>query len=353
MPTAESSTNKDIAIILAGGVAKGAFEAGALDVITSAPIRIKRIVAASSGALNGTVMGAAIRQGDPKAGAARLVDLWSTRATWSQFFDFSFSDLFNGRSLSTANRVLALLREQVQATLTTGQEPISVRFVTAAIEGVIGNIGPRPATTFEAVLRFEGTDYDTEEGREKIFNGALASSAFPGLFPPRELQFDGRTIHGVDGGVVANTPVGAALRDLYQDARGRQDAGVSTVVVVAPYPEIVNVAPALTGTGLISEILEMLVEERLYTDLREAEDTNRTIDKLEALSSQGFTPEQIATVTRLVLAGKHRVQVVPIRPPTVLTGTPFSGFFDRSLRDEYISLGKTQAEAALKAAGLL
>jgi NTE family protein len=341
MPPTESST-KSIALVLAGGVAKGAFEAGALDVLTTAPVRIKRIVAASSGALNATLLGASIRQGDARAGAARLAELWSQRASWTEFFDFSIGDLIAGRAVSSANRVMGLLREQVHALLTTGKNPISLRFVTAAIEGSEGRIDGRPATTFETILSFEGEDYDTDPARECLFNGALASSAFPALFPPREVTIAGRTIHGVDGGVVANTPIKTAIGDV----AGGDDA-IGCVVLIAPYPELIDKPPALKGLSLATEILEMLVEERLYRDLRDATEVNRTAALVDGLKSHGFTDEQVAIVRKLALKGKRYVPIVSVRPKEVLEGTPFSGFFDKKIRDRYIAAGHECAQAAL------
>ena len=72
------------ALILAGAVAKGAFEAGALAVLSqhAAEIPISRIVAASSGALNAAIYATGVRAGRELDVGERLADLWQHDADW-------------------------------------------------------------------------------------------------------------------------------------------------------------------------------------------------------------------------------------------------------------------------------
>ena len=66
------------ALVLAGGVAKGAFSAGALSVLSDPETKarlgldVSRIVGASSGALNGVFYAAAIRSGNEAFAGQRL-----------------------------------------------------------------------------------------------------------------------------------------------------------------------------------------------------------------------------------------------------------------------------------------
>jgi hypothetical protein len=53
----------------------------------------------------------------------------------------------------------------------------------------------------------------------------------------------------------------------------------------------------------------------------------------------------------LVAIGWHQsrlLEVIPIRPPQPLARGAFSGFFDRSLRNDYIEDGRKAARAALR-----
>src|SRR5688572_9522505 len=88
------------ALILAGAVANGAFEAGAIDVLVKAGHSFRPIVAASSGGLNGTLFAAGIRSGKEPFAASELVRLWETSAGLTQAFNPSLRDLLAGRGFS-------------------------------------------------------------------------------------------------------------------------------------------------------------------------------------------------------------------------------------------------------------
>jgi NTE family protein len=344
----------DVALVLAGGVAKGAFEAGALDVISRARVNVRRIVAASSGGLNAAVYGAALRNGDPRGGADRLCSLWREHATWSRVFDFSLPDTLGLRGLSTQNRVLELLREEVPRQLGAGRNPVSLRLMIAVLEGVLGNIGEQSATTYESVLPFEGADYEDPVRLEAMYEAALVSSAFPVLFPPRELSLTVggqlKKLHGLDGGVVNNTPVKLALRD--EDGT---DSGLSTVIVVTPYPRVLATPPELHGVGLVSQMVEILLQERLFRDLHEAEDVNDELRAVDALASEGYTAAQIERIKQAAFDGNRKriCRLIAVRPDDALPGNVFAALFDAQLRRDYIDAGQAAAEKALAASDLV
>ncbi len=75
-------------LILTGGVAKGAFGAGALSVLaTECDTDIRRVVATSSGAVNGVHFASALRRGDERAAAHELAEIWIEHATFGEVFD--------------------------------------------------------------------------------------------------------------------------------------------------------------------------------------------------------------------------------------------------------------------------
>ena len=55
------------ALILAGAVAKAAFQAGALEIIAAAALPIARVCGTSAGALNAAVYAAGIHAGAPRS----------------------------------------------------------------------------------------------------------------------------------------------------------------------------------------------------------------------------------------------------------------------------------------------
>jgi len=99
-----------VAVILAGAVARGAFEAGALQVLAAADVRVARIVAASSGALNGVAYATAVRARRERAGAAELVELWRDRATWTEIVHLDWRELLHREAISDLTKVRTILR---------------------------------------------------------------------------------------------------------------------------------------------------------------------------------------------------------------------------------------------------
>lgn len=326
------TTTRNTALILAGGVAKGAFEAGALSVIAARGFHISQVVGASSGALNATMYAAGVRAGREVEAAKRLVSLWQDQADWMHVFHFSLRDVLNGRALSDSSKILQLLKDQVPNVATAAVNDVGLRLVVGAVKGTRGNIGEQPATTFEGVLSFEGAEFDDEQRRQAIYNGAIASAAFPVVFAPVDVPGLGPCY---DGGVVNDTPVKLAAQ-----------AGAERVIVIAPYPAVMNVGETPTGVDLVMHLVDILIHERLYRDLHDAAELNAVIAKLGAMvDTNELTAEQMRRV--LDALGATKIEMITIRPPTDLPGNTFDGFRDRSLREQYIAAGHAAAQLAL------
>ncbi len=324
---------KPIAVVLAGAVAKGAFEAGALEVLVKNDVQILRIVAASSGGLNGTILATSIRQGRQREAGPDLVKLWENDARWEEAFHFSFRSVLHLQGLSDQKKLLQLLGEHVKAR--SGTVDIELCFVVAALGGVKTTLAGRPATTFEALKTFSNKDFDTDDGLARVLQAAVASSAFPGAFSPVQLEPFGDC---VDGGTVNNAPVGRALGGLGSKAEA--------VVVIAPTVEL-ETAPAGTsweGSALVGQLADIIVNERLYRDLKEAYETNDALKKLAQLS-----PDTRAEVLEALGWQDRKVmQILPIRPSAPLSGGSFSALFHADLRKRYVEAGRQAAEAALR-----
>jgi hypothetical protein len=145
-----------------------------------------------------------------------------------------------------------------------------------------------------------------------------------------------------DGGLVNNSPIGAAI-----------DQGAQRVILIAPSPAEVSSSGASSGIGLISQVADILVGERLFRDLRQAERINFILEALEqSVCDGGITEGQFGMITEM-LGWSSRVELICIRPSKQLAGSAFSGFFDRGLRTEYISQGRHAAQIALAQNGLL
>jgi len=327
-----------IAVVLAGAVAKGAYEAGVLHELVRANVKIVRIVAASSGALNGTMLAASVRARNLEAGMDRLVELWRDAAGWTDVFSPKLRLLRTIQGVSDNAKVLALLRSQI-APIPVGEE-INLRLLTAPLAGITGTIGDHEATTYEALCEFTGADFATQEALDRVFAAATASSAFPLVFAPVDVPGLGPC---VDGGAVNNTPVARALE-------GPLGNEIDLIVVIATSVELVTTPPAeLHGIALASHLGNMLIGERLYRDLRETESANASLARLTELVEAGvLTQVQLDQVlSALGWAGRRPVKVVQIRPTEELKGSSFTGFFEPALRAEHVAQGQQRARDVL------
>jgi NTE family protein len=329
-----SSRARKTAVILAGGVAKGAFEAGALSVLAERGVEVMRVVGASSGALNGIMYAGAIRSGRQVDATRRLMQLWLDDADWMHVFHFSPHDVLQRRALSDSTRIYKLMRDELPSILTARVNDVQLQIVVGAANGKRGNIGREPATTFEAVLAFSAADFDDAERREAMYNAAAASTAFPVLFGPIDLPTLGPCY---DGGVVNDTPVRAAAAE-----------GAERIFVIAPYPTLLENTKLPRGIDLVMHLVEIIVHERLYRDLYEAARLNDVVARIMALvDTRELSAMQAHKI--LTILDASLVELVPIRPEASVAGNSFSGFIDRQLRVDYVEAGRAAAERALAA----
>jgi NTE family protein len=333
-----------IAVVLAGAVAKGAYEAGVVQALARADVEIVRIVAASSGALNGTLLASALRTRQLQRGADLLADVWRDHAGWTDIFHPSLGDLFARRAVSDQSRVRDLLRSRIQPSTPTDAGAINLRLLVAPLDGVAGTIGDHAATTSEAVVDFESADFATAASLERVFTAATASSAFPLVFAPVELDGLGPC---VDGGAVNNTPVKWALE-------GALGASLDGIVVVATTVELRTGAPRpLHGFAYAGHLATMLIGERLYRDLREADRVNVQLGNLAALVDSGVIDR--AQLERVLVAldwtRRRPVTIVQIRPVEELPGSSFAGFAEPALRRSYVDSGLARGLEVLAQSG--
>jgi predicted acylesterase/phospholipase RssA len=324
-------TKSHCALILPGAVSKGAYEAGAIGVLAQQDMRIDRIVATSSGALNGVAYAAGIRAGHEREMAEKLAKAWMNFGSWNSALSFSPLGVLTGRGLSDRSGLLKMLHETVTPCSHSKKREVELRIIVSPLNGINGLIGKNNATTYEKVFHFSGTDFDTPEGLEKIFDVTTAACAFPGLFKPVELAGLGPCL---DGGTVNNAPIAYAL----------DEGDINHVIVPVPFPEKVPPPQMARGLGLLNHLVGVLINERLYRDLKDAEMVNDQVVALDQLAaSEQLTEEQLQIVKKILHIRK--VKITQIRPDKDLGGTVFSGFLHKNERKKYLREGR---EAALK-----
>jgi predicted acylesterase/phospholipase RssA len=329
----ESPRPRGDALILAGGVAKGAFAAGAvLALAQRTPLRVRRIVGTSAGALTAVFLASAVRDGrDLGVAASELAGLWRSKATAADTFDVSPGALASRTGFSSSRKLLSLLRKYVRPA--RGRRPVELRLVITNAFGDAGSLGEDgKATTFEHVARFSGSAFDTPEGLEAVFRAACASAAFPVVFQPVEMAIRGHSVPCFDGGLVDNAPVRLAIEDPF----------VSRVFAVVPYPPVYEPPARLQGAALLVHLTEIVIQERLYRDLREAHATNEALERLAALVPDARA--RAAILDAIGWRGRRPIEVVEIRPAESLPGGSFDGLFRPALRETYIEAGAQAAD---------
>jgi NTE family protein len=339
-----SEKTKTIAVVLAGAVARGAFEAGVIRALADADVEIVRIIAASAGALNGTVLASSVRGRSIRAAAEALHVLWRDQATWSKVFHPSLRDILARDGISDQKQLLALLRKHVPPSQPADPADINLRIVVAPLNGCPGSVGQHPATTFESMCDFNTAAFASSEALDPVFAAATASVGLPIVFAPVDIDGLGPCI---DGGMVNNTPMKWALD-------GSVGARVDAIVVVATSVEL-STEPAtdLGALGMVGHFAEMLIDERLYRDLREATQVNDTLARLDALVQNGVLDraQHARVMDALGWTSRRMVQIVQIRPTVALRGTAFAGFFHADIRSEQLDAGFARGQEVLRALG--
>ncbi|TAM88891.1 hypothetical protein EPN42_08490 [bacterium] len=152
---------------------------------------------------------------------------------------------------------------------------------------------------------------------ENFFPAVLASSATPGAFEPVVIEMGTERCLYVDGGVANNSPIGLAI-----------DAGASDVTVVAMEPlenQELHEAPAtMAELALVS--YNVFQDRMLKLDLKLAQTVNQAI---------------LANALR----GKRVVSLRTVRPARRL-GLPILGFNDQAAIDAAFDQGLRDGEAA-------
>jgi hypothetical protein len=265
----------------------------------------------------------------------QLAQLWLDDATLGGVFRVSLRDLVEELGISSDDKVRAILRDHVP-TSGAGRNAIELRLVVTNSNGEPLSVGGAPATTFEHVVDVAAADFDAPDSRERVFTAAAASAALPGVFAPVDLQLDGSTVQGIDGGIVDDTPLGHACAGA---------PSVGRVFVIVPFPRVRTDTANLRGLALAWHVFDILIQERLIRDLRRTDRVNQVLAQLPTLVPDA--QQRAALLEALGWAERRPVQVVEIRPDTELPGDSFAGFTSRALRQQYLQAGVEAAQRVL------
>jgi NTE family protein len=266
-----------MAVVLAGGGARGAYEAGALSVLLPAieaehdqldrtPISF---VGTSAGSINAVGFASLIHLG-ARAASDAVLDLWR-QSTYRAVFRMGHG---TERPLDTAP-----LHATLNRLVDWGQLHENVRTGTVAAVAVVATSYSTLGTTVFVERHAAGLAPapDLARGIEYVrtpltAQHVVASSANPAAFPPVNLE----TSPGIggwyaDGGIRLNTPIKPAI-----------DLGVKRVVVVATAPAERPVSPEPTRPparpGVVGGAALMayaVLDDRMVEDLQTLKRRNR------------------------------------------------------------------------------
>jgi NTE family protein len=303
---------------------------------------VASVVGTSAGALNAAVFAAGVATGRVKHAAQVAQEVWLDHASWSDIVSPSLGELLHGQVPFDAKRIRQMLAEAlariIDTTVAPNQPPrrdVHLRLIATDLLGHLKNeeAPDEPAqTTFERSFAFTGADFTASTARSQILDCATASATFPVLFAPSKV--DGRPY--IDGGAVNNAPVSYAIEP-FSSRR---------LVVLSGQPAEMDPPSSLSVVGLLPHVVEILINERLFRDLRAARRTNRKLAAVEEALSHGNVPEEVRARVRTALDWQP-LDIVEIRPLSALEGNAFAGFGSAELRRSYFDEGKRRAQAML------
>lgn len=226
------SLTRPIAYVLGGGASYGSVQVGHLRALAETDLEPDFVVGTSVGSLNGAIVAE-----NPAAAASKLQALWDGMTRQAVF----------GKMLGTA---LNVAKGKASAVPNTG--------LRAVIEDSL------KARTFED-LRLPhtavATDFDTGEPVSitsgDLVSALLASAAIPLIFPP--VKRGERKL--VDGGIVANVPIGIAA-----------DQGAQTIVVLDCGFTVMAPEQEDTATGRLLRTAAIMAAQQVRRDLAAVSD---------------------------------------------------------------------------------
>lgn len=284
----------DIALVLSGGGAKGAFQLGALQVLDEAGYTYDCMAGVSVGALNGTMVAS--------GRLARLAEVWQTveredvfRGKWPWVL---FKVLAGRRGLFDNTPLLKLIRREVDP------EAIDVPLEIGVVKLESGEYLPiRPEST-----RFE----------ELVF----ASTTIPIIWPPHEIG--GESF--VDGGLRDITPLADVI-----------DHNPRRIVIIATEPRVKPPASERLSTivDVAQRSLDILLDETFQNDIH----TFLRINRLVRQAEEG------GVTLRRSNGRPYRFYEHLIIEPEEPLGSGLN--FDRDQLDAWIVRGRAAAQKAL------
>ena len=319
-----SSTTPRLAVVLSGGGARGAYEAGVLSYLfeeflptRQVPLPVSIVCGTSVGAINSAYLAASLAH--PREGMRRLVELWENLEIdrvlgfgWRQaaglprllltgrgsgFFDVTPMARLITREVPWKEIGTSLRQGHLKALSITCTEISTGRTV------LFMQTGPSTALPSHAPPR--ALIRADRIGPQHV----LASAALPILFPPVRV---GQELY-MDGGLRQNTPVAPALR------LGATHALVVSTARAVTGVRVGKVGEPPTTAFLLGKIMNALLLDHLENDLANVS----LINDLLANGTAAFGDDFVECLNRAAVLRGGRV-VQPVEMLSVRPSVPLS-----------------------------
>lgn len=387
-----------IGLVLCGGVAKGAYEAGVLKALAELQVYPDAIVGISAGAINGAFAAQMIATGQFTAQTVEqdLIHHWRDTVNATNLFHgfgrmdgdelerrnlrtlftrigvdplrrqyrprigfdslFAFEQLIRGDFASLISH--HFIRQMVENYIRPPhviRRPVKLSLVATDLMGSTSLMDGMDLKTRYSHFEDYTWDHDlTHQKWEEMFPRLArmieASSSFPFVFPPTRDDKTGGLLF--DGGLMDNAPIGRAIK---------MDPEIDTVLVVSAVT-VVDTPEKEPDTlyGVLGRVFSMLAGRFVITNFRKVLQQNQKIARLHELMKRGRGGQVLnnAYNESLALAAGYKsledflerriVRLVPIFPAPCLHGDVFEGFFNDELRAQYIDQGYVDAVRALE-----
>jgi predicted acylesterase/phospholipase RssA len=386
------------ALVMTGGLAKGAFQAGVIKSFAEYNIKPDVVVGASAGALNAGMLTKLIAEGKftPKDVEDQMIKGWLRETSlgnlwgkgdirkkdtirnifadvhtnpfmlikrlsnlqldvWNRLkilFSLSFFSIFNNES------VIEMLERNMQTPEKITHDvtcAVSLTDLFAHSEYINGI----PINNYCDYVTFKFKAGENENLRErfKYFREIVqASGCLPGMFPPAELDLKGngnKRLY-VDGGITKNAPFGRAIK---LDPEMQYIFLVSTTPITRPIINEIKTFPSIVG-----QIYEIIVTKDIVNDYRKVIQINEKIKLLTKIlerSKKGKIINNSRNNDLCKLVGFHDVEdfiskrcveIIFIEPDISLEGDPFAAIYRKDRRyllETYIKKGYERGKVVL------
>ncbi len=382
------------ALVLTGGVVKGAFHTGVLKCMAENEVIPTAIVGASAGALNGGMCAKLIAEDrftpywiDRMCGQlwlqqASLQKLWANGEVTDNSLRSLLGDnrpnIFMLRNLLdwiSPGRLRELLklrftsvfsdkhfREQLEQTIKAPpkiQREVHFAASVTSLTGTVETYANQSLIAHGGYISFHlhpNLEHDQIDALyDRMRTVMRASSSFPGMFPPVPLMHKGKVDWFTDGGLTKNAPFGRAVK---------LDPNVRTIFLVSCMPITQPTSGRIDNiTTIVDQIYKIILNKDLANDFRKIQQINERIEKLHRLmerDSSGVFLDNAFNQALIDVAGfkslqefvnKRTVEIVIIEPTMDLDGDPFAGLYrpDRGqLIERYIQQGYETAQISIQ-----